>query len=86
MHKCARIITKGAILVLERTLSLSSDQCSKILSASKDFFPTHRVQLDTVVDKIIVKKLTNDVKHVEIGSNRGALFLFASIECIMKEQ
>ena len=57
-----------------------------MLSASKDFFPVQEVQLDTIVDKSTVKKLTNYVKRVEIGYNSGELFLCPPPECIMKKQ
>ena len=76
---------RGVVLIIESTLSLSSYQCSKISSASKDFFPTRVVQLDTIVDQPIVNKLKSDVKRVEIGANRGVLPLFASPESILKD-
>ena len=42
----------------------------------KIFSPTYGVQLDADDSKSMVNKLTNDVKHVEIGANRWELFLF----------
>jgi len=44
--------------VIENTLSLSSDQCSKIKSASQAFGAITAIQLDTINDSSSVEAIT----------------------------
>ena len=84
VYQCSGTILTGVALVVESTLSLSSDQCSKIKNASNAHGPVKAIQLDTITSTKMISLVTNNVKQMEDNADDSTLFIFSSPEKILK--
>ena len=64
VYQCSCTIIRGVHLVIQNTLSLSSDQASKIESSNNKYGDVKAIQLDTVSSSAGVKTITSHIQSL----------------------
>ena len=86
VYQCSCTILRGVHLVIQNTLSLSSDQASKIESSNNKYGDVKAIQLDTVSSSAGVKTITSCIQALGTASMfRDTILLFTSPERILKQ-
>jgi superfamily II DNA helicase RecQ len=84
VYQCIGVIKQGVSVIIQNTLSLSSDQLSKINNVSHCIPCTFALQLDSIKDLQQQALLINTISSLSPTTNH-TFFLFTSPECIIKE-
>jgi superfamily II DNA helicase RecQ len=84
VYQCIGVIKRGVSLIVQNTLSLSSDQVSKIKKISERIPCTFALQLDSIKEPQQQSLLIQTLTSLSSKTN-NTFFLFASPECIMKQ-
>ena len=83
VYQTVALLKCGINLIIQNTLTLSSDQMSKVASIKERIPGTHAIQLDAIRNRTA----QNDVKKALLGMKNTAhttVFVFASPESILK--
>jgi hypothetical protein len=84
VYQTIGIIKQGVSLIIENTLSLSSDQLSKIKQISERVPNVHSFQLDSLKTASSRTSLATQLSKVHSNSNT-TIFLFSSPESVIRE-
>jgi superfamily II DNA helicase RecQ len=84
VYQTIGIIKQGVSLIIENTLSLSSDQLSKITLISQHIPNVHCFQLDSLKSDTARSSLATQLSKLHSKSNT-TIFLFSSPETLLKE-
>jgi superfamily II DNA helicase RecQ len=84
VYQTIGVVKRGVSLIIENTLSLSSDQLSKIRNISKRLPNVHSFQLDSIKTESTSIYLANQIKNLRLTSST-TIFLFASPESLLSE-
>ena len=84
VYQTIGIIKQGVSLIIENTLSLSSDQLSKIKLISQRIPNVHCFQLDSIKTDTARSSLATEITKLHSKSNT-TIFLFSSPESLLKE-
>lgn len=83
VYQAVGTIGAGATLVIETTLSLGADQCSKIDSATNRNGPVESFQLDSLKSKMSRQNLNQYLRSLDKDTN-ASIFLFSSPKELIK--
>ena len=84
VYQTIGVIKQGVSLIIENTLSLSSDQLSKIKLISQRIPNVHCFQLDSIKKETAQSSLVNELSKLQSNS-KATIFLFSSPESLVKE-
>ena len=84
VYQTIGVIKQGVSLIIENTLSLSSDQLSKIKQISERIPNVHCFQLDSLKTETSRSSLATQLSKLDSKSN-ATIFLFSSPESVIKE-
>jgi superfamily II DNA helicase RecQ len=84
VYQCIGVIKRSVSLIIQNTLSLSSDQMSKINNVSQRVWCTFAIQLNSIKESQQQALLINTISSLSPTTNH-TFFSFASPECIMKQ-
>ena len=83
IYQTVGIIKGGIILVIQNTLSLSSDQMSKISVLSSKYDGVHSLQLDSIKKEDEKLKICASLSSITTTTNK-TIYIFASPEVLVK--
>jgi len=80
--KTVGVVTCGITLVIENTLSLGADQCSKFEKAVQDHGPVQSFQLDALKTEDEINALKDLILTLPSDTN-SSIFLYSSPERLL---
>jgi superfamily II DNA helicase RecQ len=84
VYQCVGVIKRGVSLIIQNTLSLSSDQLSKIDKISQRLPRVYAIQLDSIKELHQQNLLIATLSSLSSTTN-CTFYLFASPECLIKQ-